>query len=99
MSNSINNQNPSAIELLKEAVLSYADIRDIEARASIFFEQNEISSKQFKKYARDASVMRFEIGGLIDFLASRKPLSDEEVNKALSIAPNCLRFTPMNTQK
>lgn len=99
MSNHTNNQNPSAIELLKEAVLSYADIRDIEARASIFFEQNEISSKQFKKYARDASVMRFEIGGLIDFLASGKPLSDEEAYKAVAIAPNCLRFTPWNTKK
>lgn len=99
MSNPINNQNPSAIELLKEAVLSYADIRDIEARASIFFEQNEISSKQFKKYARDASVMRFEIGGLIDFLASGNHLSDEELSKAVEIAPNCLRFTPWNTKK
>lgn len=99
MSNPINNQNPSAIELLKEAVLSYADIRDIEARASISFEQNKISSKRFKGYAKAASIMRCEIGGLIEFLASGNHLSDEEVFKAVEIAPNCLRLTPWNTQK
>ena len=85
--------------LLKAAISCLVEKRARQERAHLLWVDKKISNEKYIEIVREFSVMEDEVNAIVDMFASMEPLPDEEVNKALSIAPDCLRFTPWNTKK
>ena len=99
MSNPIINKSPSARKILKAAIYCFADAEVRQEKAHRLWVDKKISDEEFIERFKNYSVMTGQVNAIVDMFASMEPLPDEEVNKALSIAPDCLRFTPWNTKK
>lgn len=91
--------NPSARELLKAAIFCFAHTVARQQMAGMDLAEEKGSSEKFLELENDVHIMDNEMCYLIDMLASETPLSDEDFNEVLSIAPNCLKFTSWNAKK
>ena len=99
MSNQNISQNPSARELLKAAIFCFAHTVARQQMAGMDLDEKKSSSEKFLELENDVHIMDNEMCYLIDMLNSGTPLTDAEFSKVLAIAPNCLKFTPLNAKK
>lgn len=90
---------PSERGLLKAAISCLVETRARQERAHMLWVDKKISNEKYIESVREFAVMDDQVNALVDMLTSRGALSHEEFEKALSIAPDCLRFTPWNTKK
>lgn len=90
---------PSERGLLKAAISCLVETRARQERAHMLWVDKKISNEKYIESVREFAVMDDQVNALVDMLTSRAHLSHAEFEKALSIAPNCLKFTPWNTKK
>lgn len=89
----------SAYSLLKRAISSFAESRARQERAHLLWVDKKISNEKYIEIVGDFVAMEDELNALVGLLTSRTALSHAEFEKALSVAPNCLKFTYWSTQK
>lgn len=90
---------PSGMGLLKAAISCLVEKRARQERAHLLWVDKKISNEKYIESVREFSCMEDEVNALVGLLTSGTALSHAEFEKALSIAPDCLRFTPWNTKK